>query len=487
MLAAAVFASGSLRADAAGGGYETEIMQTAADAGPVKAYDKTSGTGESDESSKSKEQLSEAQDEISDIRAQRRSAEERLKNLKNDKSNLEAYIRELDENLSEVQDILNQLSEALEEKQAQIAQTQADLEAAGETERAQYEAMKLRIQYMYEAGDVEYIEILFEARSLSDLLNRSEYIAGMVEYDREQLTLYQETCQSIREAEAALEQEYGELEQLREINEASKADLETLMNTKNAELGEYNSQINAASEEINSYTRAIQEQEDLIKEIEAEIKRQEEEARRKKEEEERRRKEEEERRRKEEEERRRQEEESRAAEGGGETGESGETGGSSEGGSENGGETNGSEGGGSEGEGSEEKPKESFIWPISSTRITSKFGPREAPIAGASNHHNGIDIGASTGTKISAAASGTVVISQYNYSAGNYVMISHGDGLYTVYMHCSKLLVSAGDEVKQGDTVGLVGSTGVSTAPHLHFGVRLNGTYVDPLNYVSVP
>ena len=132
-------------------------------------------------------------------------------------------------------------------------------------------------------------------------------------------------------------------------------------------------------------------------------------------------------------------------------------------------------------------PKESFIWPISSTRITSKFGPRKPPIAGASDFHRGIDIGAKSGTDIHAAASGTVVISEYNYSAGNYIMISHGDGLYTVYMHCSKLLVSEGAKVAQGDTIGLVGSTGVSTAPHLHFGVRVNGQYVDPLGYVSVP
>ena len=96
----------------------------------------------------------------------------------------------------------------------------------------------------------------------------------------------------------------------------------------------------------------------------------------------------------------------------------------------------------------------------------------------------GIDIAASSGSKVVAAAGGEVVIATYSASAGNYVMINHGSGVYTVYMHMANLGVSEGQEVKQGESIGSVGSTGYSTGPHLHFGIRENGSYVDPQSYM---
>lgn len=80
---------------------------------------------------------------------------------------------------------------------------------------------------------------------------------------------------------------------------------------------------------------------------------------------------------------------------------------------------------------------------------------------------------------------GTVTISTYSYSAGNYVMIHHGGDVYTVYMHCSELLVSSGQDVLSGQVIAKVGSTGYLTGPHLHFGIRVNGSYVNPAKYVS--
>lgn len=127
-----------------------------------------------------------------------------------------------------------------------------------------------------------------------------------------------------------------------------------------------------------------------------------------------------------------------------------------------------------------------YIWPLSVRgTITSHFGKRTAPTAGASTYHKGTDIAAPEGTKIYAVADGTVTVATYSSSAGNYVMINHGNGVYTAYMHASKLHCEVGDTVAQGDTIAEVGSTGVSTGPHLHISFIINGEYVNPEDYLT--
>lgn len=132
-----------------------------------------------------------------------------------------------------------------------------------------------------------------------------------------------------------------------------------------------------------------------------------------------------------------------------------------------------------------------FVWPCpSSHRITSNFGMRESPTAGASTNHKGIDVGAPTGSAIVAAQSGKVLVATFSGSAGNYIILSHGKNssgrlVCTVYMHASKLFVSEGQTVEKGQQIAAVGSTGYSTGPHLHFGVSEDGVYVSPWGYVN--
>ena len=127
-----------------------------------------------------------------------------------------------------------------------------------------------------------------------------------------------------------------------------------------------------------------------------------------------------------------------------------------------------------------------LVWPCpDSKRITSTYGKRNRPTKGGSTFHQGIDIGAPTGTTVIAAAAGEVVISKYSYSGGNYIMIDHGSGIFTIYMHLSKRSCEVGQEVSQGQKIGEVGSTGISTGPHLHFGIRKNGSYVNPITFVG--
>ena len=127
-----------------------------------------------------------------------------------------------------------------------------------------------------------------------------------------------------------------------------------------------------------------------------------------------------------------------------------------------------------------------FLFPLASYKyVSSDFGYRNAPTAGASTYHRGIDFAANFGTDIYAAYDGEVAAAAYSGAMGNYIMIDHGGGLYTVYEHCSSLYVKKGDRVVMGQTIAAVGSTGISTGNHLHFGVRLNGEYTSPWPYLG--
>lgn len=128
-------------------------------------------------------------------------------------------------------------------------------------------------------------------------------------------------------------------------------------------------------------------------------------------------------------------------------------------------------------------------WPLDLgyNYITSYFGPRRAPIEGASTDHGAIDIAVPTGENIYSALDGIVIVSEYSYGYGNYVVVDHGGGITTLYAHASQRYVSAGDSVSQGEPIAAAGSTGYSTGPHLHFEIRINGVRVDPLDYVVVP
>ncbi len=369
--------------------------------------------------------VKEAKDAAASIEDEKKKAEQTLAGLESLKADTAAYVRELDASLEKLGNEISDLEIQITDKEGEIIIAQEDLEAAKEKEKKQYEAMKLRIQYMYEKGDTNYIDMLIEAKSFSEMLNKAEYINQISQYDRNQLDAYVEIKNQIADKEAVLEQEHQVLMGMKEEAQAKHDSVETLLSSKQKELQNYENKIASAQNQISEYEKDLAAQEAKIKQIEEEIRRQEEEARKR-----------------------------------------------------------------AEAEGQRYKTISlgdiNFIWPCpSSSRVTSEFGSRSSPTEGASTNHKGMDIGASTGSSIVAAASGTVTISTYSASAGNYVMISHGGGVSTVYMHCSSLLVNVGDKVSAGDVIAKVGSTGYSTGPHLHFEIRSGGTYVNPRQYVS--
>jgi murein DD-endopeptidase MepM/ murein hydrolase activator NlpD len=129
---------------------------------------------------------------------------------------------------------------------------------------------------------------------------------------------------------------------------------------------------------------------------------------------------------------------------------------------------------------------EFFMTPLAAGwRLTSHFGTRPDPFTGVSTYHTGVDMAAPTGTPIKAAMSGKIAYVGWSNVFGNYVIINHGNGYQTLYGHMSKTLAHVGEEVSQGTRIGLVGSTGYSTGPHLHFTVYKNGRLIDPLTLLK--
>ena len=380
--------------------------------------------------------IEDAKKKVSSMEEEKKKVESTLKELEGKKSDIAAYVKELDRNLSALAGELTKLEGDISQKEEQIEEAKVELETAKITENRQYEDMKLRIQYMYENGQTGLLESMMQSESIAELLNRAEYASQITSYDRKMLEKYRKTRQEVALKEEALKTEHQELLTLQDSTKAKQSSVKTLMASKEAELASYETKIASAQGEIDQYNSDIKAQEEHMARVEAEIRRKEEEAR------------------KAEEARRAEEAKKNQSSAGGDS--------------------------------TVKKGNTNFIWPCpASGRISSAFGDRSSPTEGASTNHKGIDIPAPSGSSIVAAADGKVVISTYSYSAGNYIMIDHGGGLTTVYMHGSQLLVKEGETVKQGQTIAKVGSTGYSTGPHLHFGVRSGGSYVNPSGYVS--
>ena len=400
--------------------------------------------------------LSEAQKEKENLEKELQEAQELIDGLQDSKTDIEKTVKELDGKLAQIAARLTELENELTQKQIQIDNTQEELTAAQADRQTQYEAMKLRIRFMYENSVSSGMEMLLGAESIADLLNCAEYIARISQYDRNMLVKYEETIAFVSQIETQLAAELADLESMKQQVVAEQEKVTALLNAKEAALAQTEGQINDAVQMAKAYEAEIEAQNEIIAQIQAaEAER----LRKQQEEEERRRREEEEARRQAEEEAARQEEEQNKSE----------------------------DTGSSDGEKGDKDPVPAgqFTWPCpSSRRVTSDYGPRESPTAGASSHHRGIDIGAPYGADIVAAADGTVVFAGYSSAAGNYLTVSHGGGLYTVYMHCSSLVAVDGQSVSRGEVIAKVGSTGISTGNHLHFGVSLNGNYVNPWNYL---
>ena len=323
-----------------------------------------------------------------------------------------------------------------------IAEKQAELDKALEKETTQTELLRSRIRAMEENSTYSYASFIFDSSSVTELLSRIGDVNDIMHYDK---TL-EEEYMAAREDVESIKKSYEEARHEQEL-------LQKELDTKQAEL---DAQVEAAYTmiaDIETLSDDAQAEYDAIAEEEAKAEETLQEAIRK-----------------------------RAAE----QAKYNQNNNSNNGGGGNSGGSGGNSGGGGSSGGGSATSLSNLQWPVPScTLITSRFGYRVAPTTGASTYHGGLDIGAGMGASIVAAGAGDVIYAGANGGYGNCVMIDHGNGVVTVYAHMSSIGVSYGQYVTAGQYVGAVGSTGVSTGPHCHFEIRINGAQTDPAAYFS--
>lgn len=396
---------------------------------PVSVYATTD-----DELKEQKEAIDQSKEELGEAKEEKEAMQDTITGLENEKEELQEakddlseYVVQLDGQLVSLQGKLLELEIKIAEKQVEVDQINEQLRVAQETEANQYASMKMRIKFMYEKGDQSYMSMLFNAQNFSDMLNKAEYVEEISRYDRKMLEQYQQTKEAISLLKDQLEIEKAALAEAKEEALAKEGEMEDLIDAKNNQILEYESDINNKEKVIAEYEAELAAQTATIASLEKQIAAAEADLREK--------------------------------------------------------DVSGNYidplpstptyGGGG------------FCWPAPSyVRISDDYGYRIHPILNVQQFHSGIDMAAPGGSPILAATDGVVVAATYNATMGNYVMINHGNGLYTIYMHASALYVSAGQTVSKGQSIAAVGTTGRSTGNHLHFSVRLNGSYVNPWNYL---
>ena len=368
-----------------------------------------------DELGSLKSENADIQAEIDAVRQQYTAASNQIQDLVNRKNAVDQEIALLHSQ------ILNINQQVIAYGQL-IADAQDDMDEESQRLDELNEKHKARIRAMEEGGTVSYWEVLFQASSFTDFLDRMAMIEEIAKSDQRRLEEIQQAADDLSSTQAKMQQE------LRSLAEAQRslADSESLLAEKRTESDGLLRSLAAQKEEFELLLDDSEAKQDaLMKEIAQ----------------------------KEKELANAQYEEKLAK---------------------------------LALQGQNPPSNATWITPVSGYTITSAFGMRIHPVYKYALMHNGIDMACPQGTPIYATRAGTVTTASYQAGgAGYYVSINHGDGFSSIYMHMTNYVVSSGQSVAAGQLIGYVGSTGVSTGPHLHFGVSYAGTYVNPMAYIG--
>ena len=376
-----------------------------------------------EEQSRIQKEIDAAQNKIDALAAEKKETEEYLVALREKISLKQDEINSLEDSKAALQAEINSIEDKIEKTEQQLIQIQEEIDKKQKEFDDTYELYCQRLRAMYVSGSVSNLEVLLTCPDMSSMLTRSQMIKSVSQQDSEILDDLMRKMEEIEEQKKELEVKRNELNEDKNNLESDKKELQENIDKIEASkrvLDDEAAECNALMRKLSSQTSEYLE---MIETNEEEL--------------------------------REIENEIRAA---------------ANAASQGSGQIPGSTGNGSG----------QLGYPTDSRSVSAGF-----PYYSSGGWHGGIDFPVPTGSNVYAAASGTVILVKYlTYSYGYYVMIDHGNGLSTLYAHNSAINVSVGESVSRGQVIAQSGSTGNSTGPHCHFEVRVNGTQVNPYNYL---
>lgn len=364
------------------------------------------------------------QKDLDDIRDEMEKTDEQLEQVQENLTEARKNIIELEGEISEAQYNLDTLQSELSSLQKEVDKLTVELEQKTKEYDEKHEIACQRVVVQYKHTKTTFLDVLLHSTSLPNFLSKYHTLNEVLNLDQQFLDELEEERQQIENDKATLEENKAKIEEKKKQAEKQKLALTNKKNDKDKLVSSLTAEEANLEKERAEYARRYEQMQEEFRRIAQQ---------------------------------------------------NGNTGGNYSGGK--------------------------LQWPCPNyTRISSYFGGRGSPLVGGSSYHKGIDMAAPKGSSIVAAESGTVIAvytgCTHNYGKerscgcgggfGNYLMVSHGGGLVTVYGHCTSINVSNGSKVTRGSTIATVGSTGASTGYHLHFGVLLNGTYVNPAPYIGL-
>lgn len=371
---------------------------------------------------KIQDKIDEAQSKIDALAGQKKETKEYISALDVKIQALKDKISTLKAEANELQGSINKVKGKIEKTENQIDDIQADIDAKQAEFDETFDEYCQRLRAMYVSGHASNLEVLLTSSDISSILTRSEMIKSVSKRDSDTLNGLMEKMNEIEKEKASLEKKRIELNEDKDKLQSQKKELDSNIATVNASKSELDAQISEANALMRKLNDQTAEYMETIEDNEDELAEIEAEIRR-----------------------------AQAA---------------------NSGSMAGSTGSGAH--------SGSLGYPTNSRRVSAGY-----PNYSSGRYHGGVDFPVPTGSPIYASASGTVIIAKnLNYSYGHYLVVDHGNGLSTLYAHNSTLLVGVGDHVNKGQVIARSGSTGNSTGPHCHFEVRVNGTRVNPFNYL---